>query len=563
MDKEQIDLHVHSNRSDGTLSPAELVDYALQKGLKAIALTDHDTVDGLDEIMAYAKDKPLEVIPGIEYSTEYHKRDVHIVGLFIDYKAPVFTEYLERFQQSRVNRNYKLCANLQRAGMDITYEALLEAFPDSVITRAHYAAFLLEKGYVNSRNEAFDRYLGDHTPYFVHREKITPQEVIAVTKKAGGIPILAHPTLYKLGREQLEQLVSTLKDVGLMGIETMYSTYNSAEERRIKELAKKYYLLESGGSDFHGENKPGLELGTGYGKLAVGAELLENMKKALTTKILFTDLDGTLLSDAKKDISAVTRDKILEMLGAGHHFVLASGRSLNSILGVLEELNILEALAKLQKKQQTGGVYAAAFNGAQLYDCIAKKPIAQYMVSIPTAQWLFDMAAARGMYIQTYMDKKLVSIADGKELEFYKKLIPMEHEITQRLENVLDHAPFKLLAIDLEDRARLEAFRETVQAAEESSNIICAFSNPMYLEFYDKRAGKGNALVNLCNALHILEKNAIAAGDEENDCSMIEAAGIGVAMANAVPLLKERADYITEKDNNHDGIVEVIERFIL
>ncbi len=139
----------------------------------------------------------------------------------------------------------------------------------------------------------------------------------------------------------------------------------------------------------------------------------------------------------------------------------------------------------------------------------------------------------------------------------------MEHEITQRLENVLDHAPFKLLAIDLEDRARLEAFRETVQAAEESSNIICAFSNPMYLEFYDKRAGKGNALVNLCNALHVLEKNAIAAGDEENDCSMIEAAGIGVAMANAVPLLKERADYITEKDNNHDGIVEVIERFIL
>ena len=244
-----VDLHVHSCRSDGTMTPHELVDYALEKGLSALALTDHDTIDGLDEIMEYAKDKPIEIIPGIEYSTEYNQRDVHIVGLFIDYKAPVFLEYLVRFKQSRTDRNYKLCANLQNAGIDITYEALMEAYPNAVITRAHYAGFLLDHGYVKSRNEAFERYLGDHTPYFVHREKITPEEVIEVTRKAGGIPILAHPTLYKLGREQLDILVGRLTEAGLMGMECYYSTYTPAETRQMKALAEQYHLLPSGGSD--------------------------------------------------------------------------------------------------------------------------------------------------------------------------------------------------------------------------------------------------------------------------------------------------------------------------
>ena len=196
----QIDLHVHSTKSDGTYTPTELVNYALEKGLTAFALTDHDTVDGIDEALEAAKDKPLTVIPGIEYSTEYLNRDVHIVGLFIDYKAPAFVKYLQHFKESRDTRNYKLCANLQNAAFDISYEELMEAFPGAVITRAHYAKLLLSKGYVKSMKEAFDRYLGDHTPYFVHREKITPQEVIQVTLQAGGVPILAHPTLYKLGK---------------------------------------------------------------------------------------------------------------------------------------------------------------------------------------------------------------------------------------------------------------------------------------------------------------------------------------------------------------------------
>lgn len=273
-----VDLHVHSTKSDGTFTPSELVSYALEKGLTAFALTDHDTVDGIDEALEAAKDKPITVIPGIEYSTEYHNRDIHIVGLFIDHKSPVFTEYLTRFQQSRTERNYKLCANLRSADIAITYESLLEMFPDAVITRAHYAKYLLSKGYVKSIKEAFDRYLGDHTPYFVHREKVTPKEVIQVTLQAGGVPVLAHPVLYKLGKEQLDILVSTLTEQGLKGIECIYSTYTNSDEREIKALAAKYNLLPSGGSDFHGANKPGLDLGVGYGRLYVPDEYMIKLK---------------------------------------------------------------------------------------------------------------------------------------------------------------------------------------------------------------------------------------------------------------------------------------------
>lgn len=550
-----VDLHAHSRCSDGTFTPSELVDYAIEKGLSAVALTDHDTVDGLDEIIAYAEGKPIEVIPGIEYSTEYNNRDVHIVGLFIDYKAPVFLEYLSRFKQSRTDRNHKLCNNLQGAGIDITYEALREAFPDAVITRAHYAKYLLDKGYVKSRNEAFDRYLGDHTPYFVHREKVTPEEVIQVTLAAGGIPILAHPTLYKLGREQLEVLVSRLKQAGLMGMECFYSTYSPSEEKQMKALARKYNLLPSGGSDFHGVNKPGLDLGVGYGKLFVPEDILVRLKKALSTKILFTDLDDTLL-DADKAISERTRNKILEMLSKGNHFVLASGRSTNSILDVLESLDI-------QRGDLPGKIYMASYNGAVIYDCTEHSVIEQYDVPIPTAQAIFDAAMKNGIHIQTYTDTHIISCAEDKEIAYYKMAIKSPYKVGTELDKELAHAPFKLLAIDIDDRERLEALRREVEASDAGKDITCAFSNSRYLEFYNKNAGKGNALRNLCSAVHVHIKNSVAAGDEENDISMLEAAAVGVCMVNGSPIVKERADFITEHDNNHDGIAEVIDRFIL
>lgn len=279
-----VDLHVHSNRSDGTYTPAELVDYAMQKGLAAFALTDHDTVDGLDEAISYAeklKSVP-EVIPGIEFSTEYQGRDVHIVGLYIDYHSQPFVRQLQEFVDSRTARNHKMCRLLRETGIDITYEALLNEFPDAVITRAHYAKFLLNHGYIQSMKEAFDRYVGDHCPCYVPREKVTPVQAVKLILEAGGIPVLAHPILYHMSDERLNTLTAELKAAGLIGIEAVYSTYKPHEERQIRALAKKYDLLLSGGSDFHGSNKPGIDLGTGCGNLFVPYEILESIKNAMT-----------------------------------------------------------------------------------------------------------------------------------------------------------------------------------------------------------------------------------------------------------------------------------------
>lgn len=166
-----VDLHVHSNRSDGSETPSALVDMALEKGLAAFALTDHDTTDGLDDALAYAADKDIEVIPGIEFSTEYEGRDIHVVGLYIDYTGEHFQHYLKDFQNSRDLRNQKMCKKLQEHGVDITYEQLLAEYPGSVLTRAHYARFLLAHGYVKGLPEAFDRYVGDHAPCYIPRER--------------------------------------------------------------------------------------------------------------------------------------------------------------------------------------------------------------------------------------------------------------------------------------------------------------------------------------------------------------------------------------------------------
>lgn len=305
---EIVDLHVHSNRSDGTLSPSQLVDYAMEKGLAAFALTDHDTVDGLEEAIQYAEGlhshgvhgcpdlmtdlaagkilpngpAPIvpEVIPGIEFSTEYRRKDIHIVGLYIDYKSPLLHTQLKTFVDSRITRNQKMCGLLQKAGIPLTYQDLLESFPGAVITRAHYAKYMLSCGYVKTMKEAFDRYVGDGCPCYVPREKVTPVQAVRLILEIGGIPILAHPVLYHMTEGQLERLTEELKAAGLMGVEAVYSTYTDAEERCIRRLAVRHGLLISGGSDFHGANKPGLDLAVGYGKLFIPYSILAEIKKA-------------------------------------------------------------------------------------------------------------------------------------------------------------------------------------------------------------------------------------------------------------------------------------------
>ena len=172
-----------------------------------------------------------------------------------------------------------MCDKLRNeAGIDISYETLKATDPGAVITRSHYAKFLFAHGYVKSIREAFDRYIGDHARYYVPREKIDPREAVKVILLSGGIPVLAHPVLYHLTKKQLSELVSMLKEAGLIGIEAIYSTYAPSDEREIKALAKEYDLAISGGSDYHGVVKPGLEMGTGYGKLFVPEDVLDNLR---------------------------------------------------------------------------------------------------------------------------------------------------------------------------------------------------------------------------------------------------------------------------------------------
>lgn len=276
-----IDLHVHSTYSDGTLTPYELAKLARNTGLSAFALTDHDTVDGIPDALNACREFEIELIPGIEFSTEYQGKDIHIVGLEFDWQSPHFLSEIHLFQDSRDIRNRKMIAKLHDLGnIDISWEQMEAAFGKSVWTRAHFARYLKDHGYVKEMKEAFSRYIGDNCPYFVPREKVSPAQAVRLIRSTGGIPILAHPLLYHLTEEGLLTLIEELKRAGLLGIEALYSTHTPEEESFVLRLARKQGLLISGGSDFHGSNKPSISLGTGRGNLKIPYELLEKLREA-------------------------------------------------------------------------------------------------------------------------------------------------------------------------------------------------------------------------------------------------------------------------------------------
>lgn len=277
---EKIDMHVHSNASDGTFTPRELVDYAVKKGLKAFALTDHDTVAGLEEAIGSAQGSNIEVIPGIEFSTAYEGRDIHILGYDMDYRSDEFRDGLKALIESRDVRNMEMTELLVRNGFEkITYKALKEAFPDAVITRAHIARLMVSFGYAGDMREVFDRYIGEGCPFYVGRKRSTPKQAIELILTAGGIPVLAHPLLYGFTLSGLERAVKEFVTYGLCGIEAIYSMNTGAEEREMKRLALRNRLLITGGSDFHGSNKPHIDMGEGRGGLFVPYSCLEELRR--------------------------------------------------------------------------------------------------------------------------------------------------------------------------------------------------------------------------------------------------------------------------------------------
>lgn len=274
----QIDLHVHSCCSDGTMTPSELVDHAVELGLSAFALTDHDTIEGIPEALSAAEGKPLEVIPGVELSVMYKTTEIHILGYQLDYKDAELIRILRDVVAERDNRNVKMCELLHDAGYPITHDELMAEYGDNVITRAHFAKFLFARGAVDSIDAAFRGPLNNKSPYFVIRKYMTPKEAVELILAKGGIPVLAHPLLYKFSVTQLNELCDSLKKIGLKGIEAKYSCNRGTDEAFVKKLAQTHNLFITGGSDYHGSTKPHIEMGSGMGDLFVPESILENLR---------------------------------------------------------------------------------------------------------------------------------------------------------------------------------------------------------------------------------------------------------------------------------------------
>lgn len=278
-DERFIDLHTHSTASDGSMSPAELVRHAKEKGLAAIALTDHDTVDGVAEALKEGARIGIEVIPGIEISADF-KPEMHILGYFPNIN--VYTEIikeLDEIKQGREVRNKKIINRLNELGIDIKLDEVKEAAFGDILGRPHIARVLLNKGYVRSIDEAFDKYLSKDGLAYFKRFELKPQDGIGAIRNAGGLPVLAHPVLLRKTYDELDKLLAELKGFGLVGIEAVYSENSKDDTGNLMRLAIKHDLIVTGGSDFHGSFKPGLELGKGRGNLEVPYELLEKLKR--------------------------------------------------------------------------------------------------------------------------------------------------------------------------------------------------------------------------------------------------------------------------------------------
>jgi predicted metal-dependent phosphoesterase TrpH len=277
-----IDLHTHTHFSDGTYSPAELIDEAERMGLAAIALCDHNTVRGLDEFLAAAQGRNIEAVPGIEFSTDYvlpegKTIELHLLALFIRSEHhEAINALVAQMAENKQKSNRALIKELQRHGYDITYDEVC-AKGHGNINRAHVAGVLTEKGYTTSIQEAFATLLAPERGLYVEPERLPVFETIEYIRSIGAVPVLAHPFL-KLDEAGLRAFLDQAIPCGLVGMETLYSTYDEKTTALSRAIAHEYGLCESGGSDFHGERKPDIALGTGKGNLAIPYEFLEKLK---------------------------------------------------------------------------------------------------------------------------------------------------------------------------------------------------------------------------------------------------------------------------------------------
>jgi predicted metal-dependent phosphoesterase TrpH len=244
-----IDLHVHSTASDGKFSPRAIVEKAASLGLSFIALADHDTVDGVAPALEAATAFPsLKVIPAVEISTDMPDGEAHILGYFIDFTSAELALSLDRFRNSRQHRARAMIQRLGDLGIDIEWSRVQEIAGEGSIGRPHIAQAMLEKKYVASFKEAFDKYIGHGCPAYVERDKMTPVEAVELIVRSAGLPVLAHP--YTVADPVA--MVNTLKPAGLVGIEVYYKDYDDAQKARLLEMAERHKLIATGGTDYHG-----------------------------------------------------------------------------------------------------------------------------------------------------------------------------------------------------------------------------------------------------------------------------------------------------------------------
>ena len=274
-----VDLHVHSNASDGTFSPSQVVELAKNAGLDAFALTDHDTTAGVPEALEKGRDLNIEVIPGIEVSSSFDGTEIHILGLFVNSDDPVLAAMLEKMRISRDRRNEKMLENLAADGISFTKEEICGDNPDTIITRAHIAHALVAKGICSGMDQAFKKYLQYGGRYCPQKEHLSPEEVVKTLLSNGAFVALAHPFQYKFGDKKTEELIAHMADLGMKGLEVYHSSNNKLESMKLQEMAVRHHLLPTGGSDFHCGNKPDISIGTVRGGLRVSSLLLEDIKR--------------------------------------------------------------------------------------------------------------------------------------------------------------------------------------------------------------------------------------------------------------------------------------------
>ena len=276
-----IDLHAHSIFSDGTNTPEELVNLAVQGGLTALALTDHDTTDGLPRFMAAGANTSVQTVPGIELSAEFGEVTFHMLGYFFDPANAELQTALKWVREGRTGRNVQILEKLNRLGYNLTHEDVLKHAGDDLIGRPHFAAALIEKGHFKSKDKIFQQLLGKGKAAYVDRLRLTPEACVEIIRKAGGVPVIAHPGQMKLTSRSLRRLVKQLKEHGLGGIEVWHPIHKPHQMASYLRICEDFDLVATGGSDFHGKLTPDLTLGRGFGDLEVPDTALEILRKRL------------------------------------------------------------------------------------------------------------------------------------------------------------------------------------------------------------------------------------------------------------------------------------------